>query len=131
MALWPAVKMTDMVIGVDFHTTLIPPSPSPVPMVPHPYFGCIFLWMTPAFAKVDTLINGMPACTSGSMGYSVHIPQLAPVPPLDVELMLLEALPDQHSQSTRAGRADVDGEHGHCRHLFTVCAARLGNGQVC
>lgn len=79
--LFPAVKMTDMVIGVDFHTVIIPPSPVPIPMVPHPYFGCIFLWMTPAFAKVDTLINNMPACTSGSMGYSVHIPMGLPCPP--------------------------------------------------
>jgi hypothetical protein len=79
--LWPAVKMTDMVIGLDFHTVLIPPSPVPVPMVPHPYFGLIYLWMTPKFPKVDTLINGMPACAAGSMGYSVHIPSLAPCPP--------------------------------------------------
>src|SRR4029453_18200244 len=57
---WPAVKMTDMVIGVDLHTVLIV---VPVPMTPHPYFGVIFLWMTPAFPKVDTLINKMPACS--------------------------------------------------------------------
>jgi hypothetical protein len=75
---WPAVKMTDMVIGVDLHTVLIV---VPVPMLPHPYFGCIFLWMSPEFPKVNTLINKMPACCSGSMGYSVHIPQGAPIPP--------------------------------------------------
>ena len=39
---WPAVKMTDMVIGVDFHTITIPPAP-PIPMFPHPYFGVIFV----------------------------------------------------------------------------------------
>jgi hypothetical protein len=72
--------MTDMVIGLDFHTVTIPPAP-PIPMMPHPYFGIIFLWMTPAFAKIDTLINGMPACTSGAMGYSCHIPQGIPTPP--------------------------------------------------
>jgi len=76
--LWPAVKMTDMVIGVDLHTVLIV---VPVPMLPHPYFGVIFLWMTPGFPKVNTLINSMPACAAGSMGYSVHIPQGAPIPP--------------------------------------------------
>lgn len=81
MALWPAVKMGDMVIGLDFHTVIIPPAPSPIPMVPHPYFGCIFLWMTPAFGKIDTLINGLPACAAGSMGYSVHIPVGLPAPP--------------------------------------------------
>lgn len=76
--LWPAMKMTDMVIGVDFHTVLIV---APVPMVPHPYFGCIFLWTTPKFAEINTLINSMPAACSGSMGYSCHIPMGGPLPP--------------------------------------------------
>jgi hypothetical protein len=78
--LWPAVKTTDMVIGVDFHTVTIPPAP-PIPMMPHPYFGVIFLWMTPGFAKMNVLINGMPATTAGGMGYSCHIPQGIPTPP--------------------------------------------------
>jgi len=78
--LWPAVKTTDMVIGIDFHTVTIPPAP-PIPMMPHPYFGVIFLWMTPGFAKMNVLINGMPASTSGAMGYSCHIPQGIPTPP--------------------------------------------------
>jgi hypothetical protein len=78
--LWPAVKMTDMVIGLDFHTVTIPPGP-PIPMMPHPYFGLIYLWSTPAFPKINILINGMPACASGAMGYSCHIPQGIPTPP--------------------------------------------------
>jgi hypothetical protein len=78
--LWPAVKMTDMVIGIDFHTVTIPPGP-PIPMMPHPYFGLIYLWSTPSFAKINILINGMPACASGAMGYSCHIPQGIPTPP--------------------------------------------------
>jgi len=78
--LWPAVKMGDMVIGLDFHTVTIPPAP-PVPMMPHPYFGSIFLWVTPAFPTINTLINGMPACATGAMGYSCHIPQGIPTPP--------------------------------------------------
>jgi hypothetical protein len=78
--LFPATKMTDMVIGLDFHTVFIPP-PVPVPLVPHPYFGCIFLWMTPQFATINTLINGMPAGAAGCMGYSIHIPMGAPAPP--------------------------------------------------
>ncbi len=78
--LWPAVKMGDMVVGMDFHTVTIPPAP-PVPMMPHPYFGSIFLWSTPGFAKINTLINGMPACGTGAMGYSMHIPQGIPTPP--------------------------------------------------
>jgi len=79
--LWPASKMGDMVIGVDFHAVIIPPAPAPIPMIPHPYFGPIYLWMTPAFPKVDTLINGVPACTAGAMGYCVHIPIGLPAPP--------------------------------------------------
>jgi hypothetical protein len=78
--LWPAAKMGDMVIGLDFHMVTIPPAP-PIPMMPHPYFGSIFLWLTPAFPKINTLINGMPAATAGAMGYSMHIPQGIPTPP--------------------------------------------------
>lgn len=81
MPLFPAVKMGDMVIGLDFHAVIIPPAPAPIPMIPHPYFGSIFLWLTPAFAKINTFINGMPACAAGAMGYSVHIPQGLPAPP--------------------------------------------------
>ncbi len=85
--LWPAAKMTDMVIGLDFHAVIIPPAPAPIPMVPHPYFGLIYLWMTPKFPKVDTLINSMPACTAGAMGYSVHIPMGLPAPPSMMNMM--------------------------------------------
>src|SRR6266852_2242869 len=79
--LWPAVKMGDMVIGLDFHAVIIPPAPAPIPMIPHPYFGSIYLWMTPQFPKINTLINSMPAGTAGCMGYSVHIPMGLPAPP--------------------------------------------------
>lgn len=79
--LWPASKMTDMVIGLDFHAVIIPPAPAPIPMVPHPYFGLIYLWMTPAFPTINVLINGLPAATAGAMGYSVHIPMGLPAPP--------------------------------------------------
>jgi hypothetical protein len=78
--LWPAVKMGDSVVGVDFHTVTIPPGP-PIPMMPHPYFGSIFLWVTPSFPKINTLINGMPACATGALGYSSHVPQGIPTPP--------------------------------------------------
>ncbi len=86
MPLFPASKMTDMVMGVDLHTVFIPPAPAPIPMTPHAYFGVIFLWMTPAFGKVNTLINGMPACTAGSMGYGCHLPIFVPVPPTMLNL---------------------------------------------
>lgn len=75
MPLWPAVKLGDMVVGVDVHAVL------PVPGIPvHPYFGPIFLWHSPKFPMANVLINGMPACTVGAMGYSAHIPQGVPGP---------------------------------------------------
>jgi hypothetical protein len=86
--LFPAVKMGDMVIGVDAHTVLsFFGPPVPIPMVPHPYLGKIYLWMTPKFPTVNVLINGMPACTAGAMGYSVHLPMGWPAPPTMLNLL--------------------------------------------
>jgi hypothetical protein len=73
-----------MVMGVDFHTVII--GLVPVPMTPHPYFGVIFLWTTPTFPKINVLINKMPACSVGSMGYGAHIPMGLPVPPTMMNL---------------------------------------------
>ena len=84
--LWPVAKMGDMIMGVDLHTVLVPPSPVPVPMMPHSYFGSIFLWLTPAFPNVNTLINGTPVVTSGAMGYGAHLPVFGPVPPTMMNL---------------------------------------------
>jgi hypothetical protein len=81
MPLFPAAKMTDNVIGIDFHTLIIPPAPAPVPFLPHPYFGPIYLWSTPIFPKADVFINMMPAASVGAMGYFAHIPQGLPNPP--------------------------------------------------
>jgi hypothetical protein len=76
MPLWPAVKLMDMVIGIDVHAV------APIPGIPiHPYFGTIFLWHQPNFPSADVFINGMPACSVGAMGYSMHVPQGVPVPP--------------------------------------------------
>lgn len=76
MPLWPAAKLMDSIVGIDVHAV------APIPGIPiHPYFGLIYLWHTPKFPMADTFINNMPACTVGSMGYSVHIPQGVPVPP--------------------------------------------------
>lgn len=85
--LFPASKMMDMVIGLDLHTVIIPPSPVPVPMVPHPYLGPIYLWTTPKFPMVNVLINGMPAATSGAMGYFFHVPMGLPAPPTFLNLL--------------------------------------------
>ena len=76
MPLWPAAKLTDMIVGIDVHAV------TPIPGIPvHPYFGVLFLWYQPTFPSANVLINGMPACTVGAMGYSVHVPQGVPVNP--------------------------------------------------
>jgi uncharacterized Zn-binding protein involved in type VI secretion len=76
MPLWPAAKLLDMVIGIDVHAV------APIPGIPiHPYFGLVYLWHDPTFPKMNVLINGLPACSVGAMGYSCHIPQGVPVPP--------------------------------------------------
>ncbi len=76
MPLWPAAKFMDNVIGIDVHAV------APIPGIPiHPYFGSIFLWSDPTFPKASVFINGLPACSVGAMGYSVHIPQGVPIPP--------------------------------------------------
>lgn len=75
MPLFPAAKMMDMVIGIDVHPVM------PLFLSVHPYFGPIYLWHTPSFPKIDVFINGMPACSVGSMGYFFHIPQGVPLPP--------------------------------------------------
>jgi hypothetical protein len=88
MPLFPAAKLMDPIIGLDFHTVL--EGPIPVPMVPHPYIGMIFLWNTPQFPSFKSglvLINGMPACTVGAMGYSCHIPMGLPAPPTFTNLL--------------------------------------------
>ena len=91
MPLFPAAKMMDPIMGLDFHTVLIPPSPVPVPTVPHAYMGALLLWHTPQFPTFSgglVLINGMPACTVGAMGYSCHVaPVFVPCPPTFTNLM--------------------------------------------
>jgi uncharacterized Zn-binding protein involved in type VI secretion len=91
MPLFPAAKLMDPVMGLDFHTVLIPPSPIPVPTLPHAYMGALMLWNTPQFPVFSgglVLINGMPACTVGAMGYSCHVaPVFLPCPPTFTNLM--------------------------------------------
>jgi hypothetical protein len=83
---WPAAKMGDMVVGIDIHKVGFPfppgiPAPPPGVPIPHPYFGRLFLWLTPQFPKMNVFINGVPACATGAMGYSCHIPFGIPYPP--------------------------------------------------
>lgn len=82
--LFPAAKLMDSVVGpaLDFHSVIIPPAP-PVPMTPHAYLGALMLWNTPQFPVFKSglvLINGVPACTVGAMGYGAHVPMLLPGP---------------------------------------------------
>ena len=71
---WPAVKAMDNIVGVDVHAM--------TPGVPvHPYFGPIYLWHSPKFPMSTVLINSMPACSVGAMGYYAHVPQGVPCPP--------------------------------------------------
>lgn len=80
---FPVAKLMDTVIGADFHTVFIPPAPAPAPWIPHAYMGCLLLWNTPkfpAFSSGLVLVNGIPACTVGAMGYGCHLPILIPGP---------------------------------------------------
>jgi len=85
MANWPAAKLGDMIVGIDIHKVGFPFAPVPAPPpgvpIPHPYFGSLFLWHTPQFPKMNVFINGVPACATGAMGYSCHIPFGIPYPP--------------------------------------------------
>ena len=49
--LWPAVKTTDMVIGIDFHTVTIPPATTYYAIVTKPAHGT--LGAMRAYAKID------------------------------------------------------------------------------
>jgi len=79
MPLWPVAKLMDTVIGVDVHAV------TPIPGIPvHPYFGPVYLWHSPKFPMCNVLINGMPACSVGAMGYFFHVPQGVPVLPPNI-----------------------------------------------
>ena len=90
--LFPAAKLMDSVVGpgLDFHAVIIPPAPAPIPMTPHGYMGALLLWNTPQFPVFKSgvvLINSMPACTVGAMGYGLHVPIFVPAPPTFTNLM--------------------------------------------
>jgi len=86
--LFPAAKLGDTIIGLDFHSTtqtIVPPVPCP--FFPHPFIGTIFLWHTPKWPMANVFINGMPAITVGAKSYSVHIPlppPAVPTPPTQI-----------------------------------------------
>ena len=65
--------MTDMVIGVDFHTVTDPARAADADDA-----ASVLRRHLPVddagFPKINMLINGMPACATGAMGYSVPHP---------------------------------------------------------
>ena len=71
--LFPASKLGDIIIGIDAHTIILPVGP-PVPLVPHPFVGPIFVWWTPKFPSFNVFVNGLPALTVGAKSISFHVP---------------------------------------------------------
>lgn len=87
---FPVAKLSDTVVGMDFHNVIIPPAPAVVPWIPHGYIGALLLWNTPkfpAFSSGVVLVNGLPACTIGAMGYGGQLPLFVPGPPTFTNLL--------------------------------------------
>lgn len=87
---FPVAKLMDTVVGMDFHNVIIPPAPAVIPWTPHGYVGALLLWNTPKFPAFSgglVLVNGIPACTVGAMGYGCHLPIFVPGPPTFTNLL--------------------------------------------
>ena len=71
---FPATKLLDPIMGLDFHTTLpaplVPPLP-PIPFFPTPFMGPILIDF-----KATVLINFLPAAGSGATALGFHMPPL-------------------------------------------------------
>lgn len=68
----PAAKMTDLIVAVDTHLTIVPAAPSPVTVpLPYPFNGIIDNSLSS-----DVFIMGLPAATVGSTATNTppHIP---------------------------------------------------------
>ena len=88
---FPATKLLDPIIGLDFHTTLpsitVPPLP-PLPFFPSPFMGPILIDFKPT-----VLINFRPAAGSGATAISFHMPPLPwPWPPISHRPMITAAV---------------------------------------
>ena len=74
MLTFPAVKLLDPIMGLDFHTTLpaplVPPLP-PLILVPTPFMGPIILGFVPT-----VLVNFRPAAGANATAVSFHMPYL-------------------------------------------------------
>ena len=74
------------------------PGAGPMPMMPHPYFGVIFLWMTPGFPEdqhADQRDAGVRRRRDGLLG--AH-PAGRPDAADDAEQGVLAAVPAEHSR---------------------------------
>ncbi|MEZ4437020.1 MAG: phage baseplate assembly protein V, partial [bacterium] len=88
---FPATKLLDPIMGLDFHTTLpsltVPPLP-PLPFFPSPFMGPILIDFKPT-----VLINFRPAAGAGATAVSFHRPPLPwPWPPISPRPMITAAV---------------------------------------
>lgn len=94
MLTFPAVKLLDPIMGLDFHTSLpapIPPPAGPWPpliMVPTPFMGPILVGFVPT-----VLVNFRPAAGANATAISFHMPYLPwPWPPISWTAFLKAAV---------------------------------------
>ena len=76
---FPAAKNMDYIVGIDIHNLVavlpfLTPVPPPGAPIPHPFYGPIFVWLTPKFPEMNVFINNQPAVAVGGTSYSAHIP---------------------------------------------------------
>ncbi|MEZ4469848.1 MAG: phage baseplate assembly protein V [bacterium] len=88
---FPATKLLDPIMGLDFHTTLpaplVPPLP-PIPLFPTPFMGPILIDF-----KATVLINFMPAAGAGATALGFHMPPLPWLwPPISHRPMITAAI---------------------------------------
>jgi uncharacterized Zn-binding protein involved in type VI secretion len=79
---FPAAKLGDTIMGLDFHTTtqtIVPPVPCP--FFPHPFVGSIMLWHSPDWPMANVFVSGIPVATVGAKSISAHIPLPPPAVP--------------------------------------------------
>jgi RHS repeat-associated protein len=87
-------KWLDLIVGVDIHWVMVPVPPAPpIPTpLPHPFAGLIFdpaglvvgaamSAFTSGFSKGVTLINKMPAASTGTEGTNLMVLPHFPMPP--------------------------------------------------
>ena len=114
---FPATKLLDPIIGLDFHTTLpsitVPPLP-PLPFFPSPFAGPILIDFTPT-----VLVNFRPAAGSGATAVSFHMPPLPwPWPPIShrpiITAAIMALMTAPFTALLEMGRAKVQASSPTC-----------------